>query len=508
MMDKMELPEWMQCIDLLSSLKFNFFGLELYSNEPSPRLNIPVPGHDDWCTVKRLDWYSAAKELSGTDEEPPKLRSSEDLFSSVITYGEEKGVHLFPVIDVLDGSDYLASQCADYSAKAKNGKPLGKGVCFSSAAGRKFLAELLDTTIDRLFPNGTEVFELRMNAEPKVQCQCKACAKKRHDALFQDYLIWLANFLLSKQVRRIVIWNPGQWDSAFEKKLEKAGLKGKVILLWSKKEEQQKMSWKKSQFVSATVMPGDFRLPFAQRLADIRAMAVATEKGKAAGVSLDCVYRQQHLDCEALLATYAWEGTKDAGEPADVIKRWNSCRYGENAAEVLKAQTAISNAVTIPTFALCVDTESGFGNNTPGVALAALEKQKGAAESLKKVIGNAETTTKIVKKLREKNPDSVDLKLILSGSLCCEVIAGIYSYLLTLHKELAKKPVTKKLLSEAEAVQAGFTAKIQEMESVLPLWLAPFRLHQTGGVHFFLERLLDNMRDNLAHKHSAKFNWK
>ena len=140
--------------------------------------------------------------------------------------------------------------------------------------------------------------------------------------------------------------------------------------------------------------------------------------------------------------------------------------------------------------------------------MASLEKLKGSADQLKKVIGHAQTATNLLSKLLQKNPESPDLKMLLSESLCCEVIAGIYAYMLALHKELAGKAPSKKLLAEAEAMQKSFTSKIKQMESAVPLWLAPFRLHQTGVVHFFLERLLDSIRENLARKHSPKFNWK
>ena len=210
--DRMIQPDWCQVIDALSSLKYNLLCLEIYGTEsgnrfqglhcPQESLCFPVPSQDALRTTSHLDWHSPVKGRWFHEDYLPYLREKEEGFAELLAYGAEKGISIVPVFSSLGANSFLPRCVPEISAKDGSGKATGAGYCTSSEKTRAFLTNFYGSFLDKYYPAGVEYFHLRMDelrpeyADPSAPskavpslCKCKLCAKKKPEALFQEYLL-------------------------------------------------------------------------------------------------------------------------------------------------------------------------------------------------------------------------------------------------------------------------------------------------------------------------------
>ena len=89
--------------------------------------------------------------------------------------------------------------------------------------------------------------------------------------------------------------------------------------------------------------------------------------------------RPVHLDHEALLAGFAWEGVKEKRDA--ILKRWAIARFNDGAAKFKSAQELLLKAATTPFYSTCLNytyTYVGGGDfprQYPGEALDKLLAQ-------------------------------------------------------------------------------------------------------------------------------------
>ena len=151
-------------------------------------------------------------------------------------------------------------------------------------------------------------------------CQCEKCRAHTKEKNLQDYVIWLVGMLVSKGVGKVVMWNDqmtrhmSAFDSKFVKRLEKAGLKDRLVIDWwwySNKElnDTTRVRVGKKLGIDGWVTPMTCYFNWSTydyRLLNVDMMLrMGAEEGGCGAVSY-AVHDTSHLDHEALLAGLAW----------------------------------------------------------------------------------------------------------------------------------------------------------------------------------------------------------
>ena len=551
--ERMIQPDWCQVIDLLSALKYNLLCLEIYGTESGNRfqgLNYPqeslcfaIPSQENLKTTCHLDWYSAAKGRWFHEDYLPFLREKEEGFAELLAYGAEKGISIVPVFSSLGANTFLPRCVPEISAKDSAGKTTGAGYCTSSEKTRAFLSNFYGSFLEKYYPAGVEYFHLRMDelrpeyANPQnpskampSECKCKACAKKKPEALFQDYLLWLTGFLVSKGVQKVVLWgeraqaNGLTTDASFAKKLAAAGLKDRLVLHWrselntGKADPALKAAAKAKGFStwygsSNSLTPSlnlENRIPNAE---GILRQAVA---GNTSGLVSLCNFDPDVFSHEALIALNAWEGIK-AQNAQECLARWATALFGSDAKDFHQSLQMVQKAAGNATFSMCLcnlhsPVSAGKGMATyPANALAALEKNKKAIGDLNEVAQGAAKAkegfaTLLAAPGRASLPVAI-LRSLQADAIRLQALAETFVFLLTLRQELASGMVLKRMSTAAMKVRDEFQASLAQIEVLKPSWLAPVVLHPLSQMYAFLGQLVNDLKEFAARKKASQIRW-
>ncbi|MBR4673934.1 MAG: family 20 glycosylhydrolase [Victivallales bacterium] len=552
--DRMDINDWMRTIDQLSALKMNTLGIGLYGcwgscryegpDKPTEFLMVPVPERDDLKTIHTLKWYSPEKETWNQENYLPSMREKPELLSDVIAYASERGITVVPFVNSFGHNTFFAREIPEISAKDEKGNPTGVGYCITSPATREFVEKLYGSILDKYYPNGADYFHIQMDEvwpdypmpdEPtKIGdpwCKCPVCKKKKAEENLLDYVFWLVNMLVKKGVKKVVMWNDqltrhmSAFDAKFVKRLEKAGLKDKLILHWwwyrnNELNDQTRVSLGKKLGIDGWVAPMtcyynwstyDYRRP------NIHLMLNMAEKEGAMGAVSYAVHDPSHLDHEALLAAYAWESCK--GQKIEKVqKRWALSRFGEDADKYIAAADKILQAATTPNYGTCINysytyVRAGkpFPRFYPGEALETIEAADGALENLKQASKLATEADELLKEMLSKQglpeQDTMCLKSLRGEAIRIQAVADAFAFLLDLRAKLKPGMVLKSMATNALKATDELIRHIAELEQCKPGWVIPATLQALSTLLLFFKQLTQELKKHAARKQAKQLNW-
>lgn len=565
--DRMGNTDWFQAIDAVSSSKMNTIGIGLYgcwgscrfegAGRPSEFLMIPSPRpeqeelkserpeQEELKSEHRLRWYDPIGDM-WHDETYAPFMAQQDFLAEVITYGHERGVNVVPFFNSLGHNTLLPRWYPEIAARNAAGKPAGTGYCLSSPKTKEILSELYGGIIEKYFPGGLEYFHIELdevyedyphpdNAQKKESpwCCCKKCKSHKKEDLFVEYLIWLSQFLISKGVKKIVLWNDqltrhsSILDSKFVKRLEKAGLKDRIILHWW---------WYSNETLHDSVHPKlglklglagwvapmtcyynwstyDFRRP------NIEMMLKMAENEGARGAVSYAVHDPSNLDHEALLGAYAWESVTAAGNADVVQKRWALYHFGSGSECYIKAAELLHKASLEPAFRLCLqysycyvhDKVKTWPRAYPEEALENLEALQGAAASLQKAASMAEEAAGRFSKLLDSDKlnsqEKNGLMSLLADAVRTQALVEVFGWLLQLRDELKDSAPKKNQQGACEEEQTKFKARMKVFAENKPVWVVPAASQPLSALLLFLEQLAGDLKACCSRKKGATVRW-
>ncbi|MBR4220242.1 MAG: hypothetical protein IKR81_03735, partial [Victivallales bacterium] len=315
------------------------------------------------------------------------------------------------------------------------------------------------------------------------------------------------------------------FDAKFVKRLEKAGLKDKLILHWwwyrnNELNDQTRVSLGKKLGIDGWVAPMtcyynwssyDYRRP------NIELMLKMAEKEGAVGAVSYAVHDPSHLDHEALLAAYAWESTK--GQKYEKVqKRWATSRFGEDADKYIAAADKILQAVTTPNYGTCVNYSytyiragKPFPRPYPGEALDALEAADGALENLQTASKLAAEADALLKEMLAKpgllEQDSMCLLSLRGDAIRIQAVADAFAYLLDLRAKLKPGMVLKSMATSTLKATDELIHHIADFEQCKPGWVVPASLQALSTLLAFFKQLAQELKKHAARKQAKELHW-
>lgn len=561
--DRMTFSDWCQAINRLSAVKMNTMGIGLYGcwggcryegpDKPTEFLMVPVPGRDDLKTPHTLRWFSPKDDQWHEETYLASFVNQEDLLHNVVEYGRERGVTVIPFVNSFGHNTYFARVMPELSARDAKGKPTGVGYCITAPETREFVEKFYEGIISRHFvakgsdDKSIEYFHIQMDEvwpdypwpdEPtKVGdpwCQCKRCTAKKPEENLLDYVFWLADMLTRKGVKKVVLWNDqltrhmSAFDAKFVKRLEKAGLKDKLILHWwwysnDTLNDKTKVSIGKKLGIDGWVAPMtcyynwntyDFRRPNIDMM-----MRMADAEGASGAVSY-AVHDPSHLDHEALMAVYAWEST--AGQDMEKVQqRWAAATFGGEAAEsYISAADKLLKAVRTPAYGYCPNyiytyyRKAAWPRQYPAEALDALAAKFEGVDvpaQLREAAALAQEAEDLFRDILATTTLSSSAEACLL-SLCGEALrvqayAEAFAWLIELRAALAPGMVKKSMVTACQKAKDDLAAKIAAFEPCKPSWVAPASLQALSTLLAFFEQLLEELKAFAARKRANDLSW-
>jgi hypothetical protein len=553
--DRMTMGDWYQAIDTLSSVKMNIMGIGLYGcwgscrfegpDKPTEFLNVPIVDREDLYTPHHLEWYSPEDNEWKVDNYASYI-SQNNMLADIVNYGQERGVTVVPYVNSFGHNTYFPRVMPELSALNADGTPTGVGYCITSPEVRAFIESFYSSIIERYYPKGIEYFHMQMDEvwpdhpwpnEPKKSgdpwCQCSTCAKQAKEKNIQDYVIWLVGMLVEKGVQKVVMWNDQMtrhmdaFDAKFVKRLEKAGLKDKLIIDWwwyNNKElnDTTRVRVGKKHGVEGWVSPMtcyynwhtyDYRIPNIELM-----LNMCHEEGGIGAVSY-AVHDPSHLDHEALLAGFAWEGVKEKRDA--ILKRWAIARFNDGAAKFKSAQELLLKAATTPFYSTCLNytyTYVGGGDfprQYPGEALDKLLAQPEDAnvvEKLKLAAATAKEADDLyIELLEQEGLDDFatrSLKSLRGEATRIKALATAFAWLVETKKALAENSTVKKsFATECQKVQDDFIEALRIIEVNKPSWVVPASLQALSSLLAFLQQFQGQLVEFGGKKKANQLHW-
>lgn len=551
--DKMTFVDWCKTIDQLSEMKMNTLGIGLYgcwgscryegSNKPTEFLMVPVPEKDSLKTVHNLRWYSPEKDTWNNEEYLPAMRENETLLGDVINYASERGVTVVPFFNSFGHNTFFAREIPEISAKDAKGNPTGVGYCITSPKTREFVEKMYTSILEKYYPNGAEYFHVQMDEvwpdkpwpdEPMKEgepwCKCSVCKKKKNEENLLDYVFWLVDMLVKKGVKKVVMWNDqltrhmNAFDAKFVKRLEKAGLKDKLILHWwwysnAELNDQTRVSIGKKLGIAGWVAPMTCYYNWSwydYRRDNIDLMMRMCESEGAVGAVSYAVHDPSHLDHEALLAAYAWESCKKLTKDG-VQKHWATVHFGDMADKYIDAVEHIHQASIIENYGKCINytytyvAGKEWPRSYPGEALDVLEGKKKASDDLKKAFkhaADAEALLAEIAAIPGLLGHEVDCISSLRGEAArIQAISSAFDYLLDLREKLKDGMVLKSMVTSAAKARDELVNYMAIVEQNKPVWVVPATMQALSTLLAFFEQLIEELKKHAARKQAKLLNW-
>lgn len=499
--DRMTSHDWFQAIDAISSVKLNTMGMGLYgcwgncrfSNHNMPTeflmFQSTLPENEDIYSEQRIRWYDAKADYWKDETAAPYI-FQHDFFAEVISYGKERGVNVIPFFNCLGHNTLFPRLRPEISAINEAGEASGTGFCLSTPKTKEFLSGILGEIVEKYYPEGLEYFHVQLDevyedyphpeaAQKKESpwCQCKECSAKETDDLFLEYIIWLATFLRSKGVDKVVLWDDqlsrrtALLGDKFAKAIAGTELEGKLVLHWwsynnEKLAEHLDPELAEKSGLSSWVAPMSCYYNwsnYVNKLPNIDKMMHFAESNKVRGAVTYGIHDPSHLDHEALLGLYGWESCVVAGPMELALKRWATLHFGEEADTYLEAKEQLTEAANNEKLAICLYYQYTYTNEElkdwprayPLEALVRLEEDcKASNEALEKCITTAEKATTGFSKLLENEELTLPIKYavmsLLADALRCIELAKNFIFLLDLRQKLATATATEEQAGECE----------------------------------------------------------
>lgn len=556
--DRMLAADWFQMIDSLSGNKMNTLGIGLYgcwgecrfegSDRPTEFLMIPPPAEEfaGLQNEHRLRWYTISNDI-WHDELYQPATVQRDFLLEIITYGRERGVEVIPFFNSLGHNTLIPRVYPEVSARDAKNKPTGMNYCTSAPATRTFLEKFYGAIIEKYYHNVLEYFHVELDEvwdsfphpgrplkKEAAWCACPACAKKTPGELFCEHLLWLVGMLVSKGVKKVVVWNDQLTrhsqllDADLVQRLEAAGLKDKLIIHWWYYSNDKIVDSVRPRLGSKLGLAGwvapmtcyynwvsyDYRRP------NIEKMAKIAESDGAEGAVAYAVHDPSHFDHEALLAAYAWESTAVAGTPDKVQKRWSANHFGPLADSYVKAVEKLAAASRNPAYVLCRPytycyTRAGlpaWPRPYPEEALNQLLALDGAGAALAEAAAQADDALQhlaILTGQESVTPVMLSsLQSLAADAARIKAMAQVFAWLVTLKADLNAAPTARKcMVTACEKVRAEFLEQLRFFESNKVAWIVPASMQPLSHMLRFLDILRDELKKSANRKKPLEFSW-
>ncbi len=544
--ERMDSVAWNQMLDCMSALHLNLFGLGVYDCRPATRpfqatrpsefLLAPLEEEGmppSLISRNRYRYYNVKYDRWYDREAVPALAEG-DAFSEVLTYGKERGVTIFPYMELLGHSTLLPRLKPALSACDEKGRPTGQGLCLSSSAARQELEKILESFLQRHFPTGVEFFHIGLDDLEPVPlhendgetesswCRCPKCRKAGQAALLASYLKWMVDFLAAHDVKRVLFFGEElcQGNALLGPELEALfqdkEFASKVVVHWQGKVPAfaRKGALAKAQSWSGPWMNLGNHTWFNEALdaMDACLQEVVKTQGEAALVrgQFDPGYWEQL----ALLGVRCWE-TPDEKEDTvpNLRRRWADLQWGGMSESYLALLDELKELAATD---LCHgilpfwQVEAGAKDHAvPPYPENALQSLPFAASSrLEKAVEKAGEVVDKAASLLGASPwptlHKASLQSILGSAQRLRIQLETFHTLVKLRESLGKKNGTasgKKLL---ETAIPQLVERMKVIEENMPDSLMWFTMQQLG----YLKLVLEGLQEALQRKTPAdKLPW-
>ncbi|MCQ2396553.1 MAG: glycoside hydrolase family 20 zincin-like fold domain-containing protein, partial [Lentisphaeria bacterium] len=343
--ERMVANDWFQALDTMSAMHLNLCGFGIYDCYPDIRMSgyskpseflmtmtHLEPTSNEPSSESRLRYYNVKYDRWYDKTVSPALFEN-DNFEEVLTYAHERGIIIFPVMNLMGRSTLLPKLIPALSACDEKGKPTGYGLCLTSAAARAALSEHLGAFLERYFEEGVEYFHLGFDdlsdihphandgLPESVWCKCSKCKKLSHAKAFAQFLKWIVEFLASKNVGKVVLFSDqllkGEklLGSDLEALLKDKSFASKVIIDWEEPGNEGKSKvWKSGDakfkdvdaWQSPLVNKGNYSF-FSSYEKTVDEFVLRAMKEKSDGVLVRGQYDPAYLHQVAMLGVRCWE---------------------------------------------------------------------------------------------------------------------------------------------------------------------------------------------------------
>lgn len=541
--DRMTLEDWQGLVERLAALKLNRLGVGLYGCwgscrfEPGPRgmgwptefLMVPVPGHPELVSRKRLRWYSPADDQWHDETYLPRI-CSEDFLGEVVRYAAARGVTVVPFVNSFGHNTLIPRQLPELSAKNPDGTPRHIGYCLSSPLTRSFIEGFYGSVVERYFPGGAPFFHVQMDEvwpdhpdpdRPELKadpwCQCPDCRASKPELLLQDYVVWLVEMLTRKGVGTVVMWNDqltrhmDALDEGLVARLRDKGLDRRLVLHWwwydnDALNDRTRVAIGRQLGLAGWVAPMTCYynwMTYNPRLKNIDLMLrMAREEGGEGAVSY-AVHDPGWIDHEMLLASHAWNGGAVAGWETEV-PRWAQIRFGGDAPEYLRATALLREAAAVPVLGRChhytytyFRESCPFPRPYPGEALAGLDQTPEAEVQLVRaaVLARDAVAGLTAVARGRRGEDRATPASLMGEAARLQGLAAAFASLLPLWRDAARGSVDPTRITALSEGRRSLIEAMRVVEREKPSWVVPACLQSLAVLVEFIDQLTEELAE-------------
>ncbi len=551
--DRMTLQDWCRTVDSIAGVKMNRLGIGIYgcwagcrfegASRLSEFLMVPVKGHEELDKQHHLRWFSPVGNAWETLSYREILRE-QDLLGRIVSYARERGVAVVPVVNTLGHNTLIPRLIPEISAKDADGNPAMYGYCLSCPRTKQFMEDLLTSIIDRYFPQGSPYFHVQLDEIGKAHpsptdhgkvaspwCQCPECRRKTPREQLADYIIWIAKVLIRKGVGKVVMWNDmltgpmALLTPEFLARLEGEGLKDRLILdCWDydngKLDPLRSPEHARKANLGSWVTPMTCYYDWSHYNYCIPNIDLMMKLGFAegsSGVLSYSVHNPSHLDHEAALAGYAWEGAENTDADA-CASRWAEAHFAGRGARLQEGIALLRKIVASLDWEY---TGSYFytycSKKWPRFyPQEALERQEGLPDdpvsSLKEksrlaLQADAVFASLLAEKaLGREEKDCV--RSLRAEASRIHYYAEAFAWLLGLRRELAGgASVTPAHVSECSRLREELRASMAAVEANIPAWLMPSALALMTPLYEYFGELAQQLAGIMDGSRTSGIDW-
>ena len=223
------LEEWYEIIDYYADLKINKVNIAIYGcwrtqfdGMPAEYLYVPIKGHPELKTPKKIKYYSARESRWVYEEGVLPTIFEEDYLDSIIKYGKKKNVEVYPLFNSFGHNSLFPRVMRDLSAKDEDGNPTLHGFCTSNPKTKEFLFSAYDYIIDKyLTPNGIKSFAIGMDEVQPYPgfdpshiykycdpiCRCESCRSRTKEDIMIEWTIDIIKHLKSRGMTSVYFFH-------------------------------------------------------------------------------------------------------------------------------------------------------------------------------------------------------------------------------------------------------------------------------------------------------------
>ncbi len=206
--------DYLEIVDYLASMKINRLCLTLYDcwgwqydSDPAEFLYMPVPGHPEIKSPKRIKYYSVreGRWINRCDLIPTIFK--EKFLPEVIAYAKKRNIVIIPQINTLGHNRLIPRYIPEISAKHPDGTPKKMGYCTANPATMELIYKWTDYMIDEyIAPFGNDEIHFGLDeVGPAFKCECPKCKDKSRTDIFLDFAIEVIKYSKKRGMKSVFL---------------------------------------------------------------------------------------------------------------------------------------------------------------------------------------------------------------------------------------------------------------------------------------------------------------